>query len=220
MHALVALATTAMVVCMATLGCTTGAPTHAPVVALPPSAALFDQAWSWTDEQGASVALEQYRGAPIVLTAFFTSCTVRCPLTVEKLRGVDEAFRRRHIPVRVVLVTLDPHNDTPERLQRFKESHHLPSEWHLLQGSDIDTRALSRYLNVRTIFEDTHIDHDVRIAVFDSNGHRTKSFADWGFDTDALVGTANWRSSRVEVATLSADLYCRTTPQWVDRPFD
>ena len=78
-------------------------------------------------------------------------------------------------------------NDTPKRLQRFKQSHRLPDDWRLPQGTDVETRALSRHLDVRTIFEDTYIDYTVRIAVFDANGRPILGFTDWSFDTAVLL---------------------------------
>lgn len=152
------------------------------------SPSVFSRPWRWIDEQGQSVALEQYSGAPFVLTAIYTSCTVRCPMTIEKLRSVDEAFRRRQRLVPIVLVTLDPHVDTPERLGRFKQSHRLPDHWHLLHGSDLDTRALGRYLAVHAAVDDGHIDHDVRISFFHSDGQLARSFEGWAFDADDGLG--------------------------------
>jgi cytochrome oxidase Cu insertion factor (SCO1/SenC/PrrC family) len=143
----------------------------------------------WRDERGADVALSDYQGAPFVLSAIYTSCTVRCPLTIQKLQVLDRAFASRGRVAPIVLVTLDPRLDTPARLARFKEAHRLPDHWHLLSGSAADTRALGRYLRLRVIDDDTHVDHDVRIAVFASDGRIAGSYSDWSFDADraALV---------------------------------
>jgi cytochrome oxidase Cu insertion factor (SCO1/SenC/PrrC family) len=142
---------------------------------------------TWTDERGMAVDLERYRGAPVVFSAFFTSCTVRCPLTIRKLREVDEAFRKRGSSAPIVLVTLDPHTDTTGRLLRFKEERHLPDNWHLLRGGDEETRAFARYLHVDPAYDSGHIDHEVRIDVFDANGGLARSFAGWSFDPDGAV---------------------------------
>jgi protein SCO1/2 len=143
----------------------------------------------WVDETGRLTSLASLAGAPFILSAVFTSCTLRCPLTLEKLRAVDDAFRRRGAPVSVRLLTLDPRTDTPERLRRFKEEHHLPESWHFLRGSVDDTRALARSLGVHVAYDDAHIDHDVQIAVFDGNGRLTRRFSSWSFDVDDAVVT-------------------------------
>jgi cytochrome oxidase Cu insertion factor (SCO1/SenC/PrrC family) len=153
-----------------------------------PPVRLFDRPWRWTDEKGADVVFSRWRGAPLIVTAVYTSCTERCPLTVEKLRRVDDALRRRKIDTQVVLVTLDPDHDTLERLQHFKESRNVPASWRLLRGGLEETRELARMLRVRAIYDDGHIDHDVRIAVFNGEGLLVRSFTGWDFDdNDAIV---------------------------------
>jgi protein SCO1/2 len=133
---------------------------------LPP---LFAHPWLWRDEQGAPVRFEQWRGAPIVVTLFFTSCTATCPLTIERLRRVTETFERESRAATFVLVTLDPTNDTPDQLRRFKLSRQLPARWHLLRGDDAQVRELADLLQVH-VLDDAHVFHDARIVVFDRDG--------------------------------------------------
>ena len=149
---------------------------------------IYEGHGGWTDEHGASISLARFRGAPFILTAGYTSCTVRCPLTVDKLRAVDEALRRRGQVVPIVFLTLDPRNDTTERLGHWKREHHLTDDWHFLRGSDADTRRLARVLGVHAAYDDGHIDHDVRIAVFDASGRLTRTLDGWSFDVDEAVG--------------------------------
>ena len=50
---------------------------------------------------------------------------------------------------------------------------------------DLDqTRALARMLGLRAVYEEGHIDHDVRIAVFDAAGRLVRTFVGWDFDED------------------------------------
>jgi cytochrome oxidase Cu insertion factor (SCO1/SenC/PrrC family) len=142
---------------------------------------------AWMDERGVAVDLAALRGTSVVFTAFFTSCTLRCPRTIEKLREVDEAFRRSGGAVPIVLVTLDPRTDTPDRLRRFREARRLPPNWRLLRGEEADTRRLARALGVAAAYDDGHIDHDVAISVFDATGRLARTFVDWSFDPNAAV---------------------------------
>jgi protein SCO1 len=177
----------AIVLPLVFVGCGQATAPVAPEAASP-GASLFERPWRWTDERGSEVAFSRWRGAPLIVTAVYTSCTERCPLTVEKLRKVDDAFRRSGIDGQIVLVTLDPAQDTLERLQRFREARHLPSSWHTLRGSLEETRELGRLLRVRATYDDGHIDHDVRIAVFDHDGRLVRNFEGWDFDeNDAVV---------------------------------
>jgi protein SCO1/2 len=148
---------------------------------------LFDMPWTWTDELGVEGRLSRWRGTPVVLSMVYASCTDRCPLTIDKLRRVDDSYRRRGRAIELVLVTLDPQNDTVARLRRFKEAQRLPARWHLLRGSLSDTRELGRLLHIRGAYDSGHVDHDVRIAVYDARGQLVRSFEGWDFDVEESV---------------------------------
>jgi protein SCO1/2 len=163
------------------------APTTATAPALTKAAASFYAApWSFHDERGEAVRLDRWRGAPLLVTAFFTSCATRCPHTVAELKKLDAALERTGRRVPVVLVTLDPETDTPERLQRWKHEQRLPDNWHLLRGEKSDTRALVRLLDVHPAYDVGHIDHDVKVVRFDGEGRVTGRFDGW--DLSGAVG--------------------------------
>lgn len=157
-----------------------------PVTAAP-SPRLDTQPGHWTDERGAPVVLSSLEGTPVVLTAIYASCTTRCPLTVEKVRAVDAAFRSHGRPAAVYLLTLDPANDTPRRLLQFKEDRHMPEDWHFLRGSMTDTRTLARMLGVHPAVDDAHVDHEVGIAIFGADGALAHRYEGWSFDVSEAV---------------------------------
>jgi protein SCO1/2 len=153
--------------------CATEAPARPnariPLAAPGETRSLFGAAWTWRDEQGEAVRFDRWRGAPIFVSMVFTSCTSACPRTIERLRRVSDTFKSEGRAATFVLVTLDPANDTPDQLRRFKLSRGLPPEWHLLRGDDGETRALADLLQVKVV-ENAHIFHDSRIVVFDRDG--------------------------------------------------
>jgi protein SCO1/2 len=139
----------------------------APAAAAAPS--LFARPWVWNDEQGAPVRFDRWRGAPIIVSMVFTTCTTACPRTIDKLLRASEQLRRQGRTATFVLVTLDPSHDTPAELRRFKESRGLPPGWHLLRGDDAQTRELADLLQVH-VLEDGHLFHDSRVVIFDGQG--------------------------------------------------
>jgi protein SCO1 len=147
--------------------------------------ALFEHQWSWTDQDGKTVRLSDWRGSPLVLAPVYTSCSQVCPLTIAKLRKVHEASLREGRAAEFVLVTLDPGADKPSRLHDFKTSEKLPGSWHLLRGSEAATRELLDLLDIHVIDMGSHILHEPRIAVFDGQGSLTKSFRGVDFDDRA-----------------------------------
>lgn len=166
-------------------GASTGVPPSAPSMASAHS--LFEPSWQWTDEQGTAARFSQWRGVPIVVSAIYTSCTSRCPMTLQKLRTIDDAYRLAGVRAEIVVFTLDPRSDTPDRLRRFKASHGLPSQWHLLSGDESMTHKVARFLGAHAAFGDGHIDHDARISVFDARGRLVRTVQGWDFDAAAMV---------------------------------
>jgi protein SCO1/2 len=152
-----------------------------------PHSSLFAHPWRWTDEQGTTVALSQWGGQPIVVAAVYTTCTRTCPLTVRKMRNIHEAFERAGRPAQFVLVSLDPDVDTPERLRRFKEERHLPSDWHLLTGKRSTTLEILDLLGIHVLDMDAHVFHDSKIVVFDEHGAPARSFDCCDFDPRAAL---------------------------------
>ena len=142
---------------------------------------------SWLDEQGKAVKLSTWRGTPLVLTMVYRTCRSRCPMTIHKLQRVERAFRAHGRNANFVLVTLDPLGDTPPQLAAFKKEQGFDSWWHLLGGELNQTRALARFLRVRPAYDDNHIDHEVRTAVFDAQGRLVENIAGWAFDDNEPV---------------------------------
>jgi cytochrome oxidase Cu insertion factor (SCO1/SenC/PrrC family) len=155
------------------------APVHSPQQVRTPRQSLFSYPWTWTDELGQAAPFSRWRGQTIVVTAIFTQCKSTCPRTVTKLRQVEARFHKEGQGAQFLVVTLDPENDTPDVLLRFKASADLPAEWHLLSGSPGETRQLRDTLGIHVIEDGPHLLHDGRIVVFDPQGFPTRSFGGW-----------------------------------------
>jgi protein SCO1/2 len=151
------------------------------------STSLIDRPWQWQTEQGETARLSQWRGSPMIVTMFFTSCESRCPLTIAKLKSIDQTLRRAGVVAQFALVSLDPSKDTPARLASYKKEHRLPETWHLMTGSREATYELNRALAVNASPPDGHIDHEVRIVAVTKDGALAQSFSGWSFDDDAVV---------------------------------
>ena len=130
----------------------------------------------------------QLAGHPFVVVMGYTSCRVRCPLTLDLLRRIEAAYLARGIEPSIVLVTLDPRQDTAAKLRTFRESRRLSStRYYLLRTTPEETRALARFLDIGYTEDAGHIDHDSRVVVFDAHGERVRSLAGWHFDPAEAV---------------------------------
>jgi cytochrome oxidase Cu insertion factor (SCO1/SenC/PrrC family)/mono/diheme cytochrome c family protein len=72
----------------------------------------------------------------VVVNFFYTECTDLCSLTTARLAQVyDWLGERMGRDVFFVSITLDPENDTPEKLAAFKEGFKADRGWTFLTGS-------------------------------------------------------------------------------------
>jgi protein SCO1/2 len=151
------------------------------------SSSLYDLPWVFHDEADHPVRFADWSGTPLLVAPFYTSCQLRCPRTIDKLREVEATLARAGRPATILLVTLDPETDTPARLKAYKASRSLPASWHLLAGTRREAAELSRRFGVHPAYDDGHIDHEVRVAVVDARGHVVRVLAGWGFDDRAAM---------------------------------
>jgi protein SCO1/2 len=122
------------------------APAPAPALAigtwLPAPRALAS--FSLVDQSGAAATLETLRGQPTLLFFGFTHCPDVCPTT---LALVAAARRKAALDgLRVVLVSVDPERDTPERLGAYVRA--FDPHFRALTGPADEIAGLARQLGV------------------------------------------------------------------------
>ena len=149
------------------------------------SFSVYELPASWRDQAGATRSLSELRGQPVLVAMIYTHCTATCPLAVAELHRIAAL----DTSARVVLVSLDPQRDDPDRLARYAREHGLDAaRWTLLTGSDGDVRELAATLGVRyrRVTPDD-LAHSNLITLLDSEGR-----------------IVDQSSGRLDVATIAA----------------
>lgn len=145
---------------------------------------VYDLGSAWRDQTGARRELTSLRGRPVLLAMIYTHCTSVCPLSVSEMKRVEAA----NPGVRLVLVSLDPEHDSPERLAVFARERGLsPARWILLTGSTNDVRDLAATIGVRyrRISADD-LAHSNLLTLLDGDG-RVASQGTGAIDDDVLA---------------------------------
>lgn len=125
-----------------------------------------DAVWQ-TDEED-SLALADFRGEPVALAMVYADCGTACPLIVQDMKRLGKAA---DVPLRYVLVSLDPERDTPERMRAFRHMHAIGDGWTMLRGSEDDVQTLAALLGVRYRPDsDGTIAHSNIITLLDAHG--------------------------------------------------
>ena len=77
-----------------------------------------------TAHTGEKVCLSDFRGKYVILYFGYTFCPDVCPLTLAELSQAMKILGDKAENVQVIMVTVDPERDTPERLANYVPSFH------------------------------------------------------------------------------------------------
>jgi protein SCO1 len=97
------------------------------------------------DQLARPVADTDLRGTVVLANFIYTTCPDICPTTSGQMRDLQERLRAAGLlenDVRLVSITVDPANDTPEQLRRYAESLGAdPERWRFLTGDEAAIRT-------------------------------------------------------------------------------
>ncbi len=87
------------------------------------------------------------RGHSVVISVFFTTCSGACPVINGALAKLqDRIADRLDKDVRLLSITVDPENDTPEKLKEYAARFKARKGWYFLTGTQDDVTAALKKL--------------------------------------------------------------------------
>ncbi len=93
-------------------------------------------------QDGEPMDSAELAGAVYVAHFFFTACPVECPKMIQAVERLEHQFG--HLGVRFLSITVDPDNDTPERLTRYAREHKIDlRHWSLLTGTIAEIESVA-----------------------------------------------------------------------------
>lgn len=138
-----------------------------------PAESLYWLSIPLTDAQGKRFDLRDLAGHPVLVTMFYGDCNAACPIILENLQQTMAALKLPAGKLSVLMVSLDPLNDTPAALAKLGQSHHLdPTIFRLaVSTSDTPTRAMAAALNIKyRALGGGEISHNTRVSLLDADG--------------------------------------------------
>lgn len=109
-----------------------------------------------------------WRGKALLVFFGYTNCPDICPLTMSELarvyRDLDEPDN-----LQIVMVTVDPSRDTPERIQRYIESFH-PSFVGLSGSAATIAKASAAFYATSVPQGDGTVSHNSHVTLLDRKG--------------------------------------------------
>lgn len=151
------------------------APAHATLAAGPVQSGLsvYQLDTRFTDPDGKPVRLKDFRGQPVLLTMFYGTCPMACPLLMSRIKRVEATLPpEARARVRVVLVSLDPERDTPEFLRKLTQAHGVDAaRWRMLVTSEDGVREVAAVLGIRyRPVREGGMNHSSVITLLDRDG--------------------------------------------------
>lgn len=116
---------------------------------------------------GGKAALSDWRGKYLLVFFGFTACPDVCPLTMGRLAKI---YRDLGEPenVQVVMVSVDPETDTPERVERYVQGFHPSFVGLTGSTSDIAEAARTFFVGYRQL--DKGVGHTDYVTLLDRKG--------------------------------------------------
>ena len=138
------------------------------------------------DQHGRLVRLTDFRGRPLIVVFAFGHCATVCPAAVHDMLLARRNARRMDVPL--VVATLDPWRDTPDRLPSIANAWGLGPGDHVLSGSVADVERVLDAFGVSRRRDETTGDvaHVPRTLLVDAGG-RIAWRVDGGWAGDAMT---------------------------------
>ena len=165
-----------MIVLLALAACsrraTTSEPTATPVkVAARPTStepSIYELGLTLRDTQGQRIGLDVNRGRPVLVTMFYASCHIACPVLIEDVRNTLAALPP---DVHVLLVSFDAARDTPAKLAELATARGLDARWTLAAADEPDARELAATLGYKyRKLETGEFFHSALVVLLDEDG--------------------------------------------------
>jgi protein SCO1 len=135
-------------------------------------------AFQLTNQEGRPYGTVELRGKIWIANFIFTTCHSICPTLTRAMHSLQDRFEKGAIPVKLVSITVDPENDTPERLKAYAQKYAAdPRRWSFLTGPEPAVRAVisdgfNTYMGTRRVESQNLVDiaHASTLVLVDGQG--------------------------------------------------
>jgi len=95
------------------------------------------------DQTGRPFGNKDLVGKVHVVDFFFTTCQSICPRLTRAMKALQDRFEKNKVPVRLLSITVDPENDTPEVLAAYAKKYGADlKRWTFVTGTEAQVREL------------------------------------------------------------------------------
>ena len=139
----------------------------------PPKLRLAVPAFELTDQRGQPFGSNDLEGKVYAVDFIYTSCGGPCPRLTKTMERIQKRTKNLGTALQLVTFTVDPENDTPEKLTEYSRGYHVnPTRWHFLTGPEKEIeRVVVKGFKSAISKEEMGVGHSERILLVDGDAN-------------------------------------------------
>jgi len=137
-----------------------------------PGSSIYQFQPPLTDQNGRPFDIASLRGRPVLVSMFYSSCEMVCPMIFQTLQMTLKALpANEQDRVRVLMVSFDPARDSVAVLKEKAQTHHCDARWTLARTDDANARKFAALLGVQyRRLASGEFNHSSTIELLDAEG--------------------------------------------------
>ena len=154
----------------------------------------------WTTQNGKNIELKSLNGNVLVMVMIYTSCKAACPRLVADMRNIESKLNKKTKKnVKLILVSIDPVTDTPQKLKSFAIANRMDNDpWLFLRSTEDNTREFAAILAVNyKQISPMEFSHSNIISVFNPKGELIYQQEGLGVNNDQTVSKINEEAAKI-----------------------
>ncbi|MGE6355609.1 SCO family protein [Flavobacterium sp. NPDC079362] len=161
---------------------------------------LYNLPSQWTNQDGKNIELKSLKGNVLVMVMIYTTCKAACPRLVADMRNIESRLNEKTKKnVKLILVSIDPETDTPEKLKAFAIANKMENDpWIFLRSTEDNTREFAAVLAVNyKKISPIDFSHSNIISVFNPDGELIYQQEGLGVNNDKTVDRINLEADKI-----------------------
>jgi protein SCO1/2 len=161
---------------------------------------IYNLPSEWTTQDGKNIELKSLNGNVLVMVMIYTSCKAACPRLVADMRSIETKLdKQTKKNVKLILVSIDPKTDTPQRLKAFAIENKMNQDpWIFLRSTEENTREFAAVLAVNyKQISPIDFSHSNIISVFNPKGELIYQQEGLGVNNDKTITIINEEAKKI-----------------------
>lgn len=162
---------------------------------------IYNLPSEWTTQDGKNIELKSLKGNILVMVMIYTTCKAACPRLVADMRNIESRLNKKTKKnVKLILVSIDPETDTPEKLKAFAIANKMENDpWIFLRSTEENTREFAAVLAVNyKKISPIDFSHSNIISVFNPDGELIYQQEGLGVNNDKTVDRINLEAEKIK----------------------